>query len=158
MVTTSQTPFRFFASLSIIAITLIFTTSFVEIRFTKLRSNGRSTIPFNEFEFTPSGHLELNVSRISLSIPNADLSQVGFFFCTQDSCFHVLEQVIRREIRCPLNFDLIKRVFTFDKLQNADRYDMIFTVSDANQFTLVFANCVPNLKVSMKGRITAQSI
>ncbi|KAL6972160.1 hypothetical protein U1Q18_031848 [Sarracenia purpurea var. burkii] len=149
MATTSQTPLRFFGSLSIIATTLFFTTSFAEIRFTELRSDGRSTIPFDEFGFTPSGRLELNVSGISLSIPDGDLSQVGFFLCTRDSCFHVLEQVIRREIRCPLNSDVIKRVFTFDKLQNADRYDTIFTVSDANQFTLVFANCVPNLKVSM---------
>ncbi|KAL6972159.1 hypothetical protein U1Q18_031847 [Sarracenia purpurea var. burkii] len=152
MATTSQTPLRFFASLSIIATTLFFTTSFAEIRFKELRSDGRSTIPFDEFGFTPSGRLELNVSGTSLSIPDADLSQVGFLLCTRDSCFHVLEQVIRREIKCPLNSDLIKRVFTFDKLQNADRYDTIFTVSDANQFTLVFANCVPNLKVSMNVR------
>ncbi|XAR71587.1 hypothetical protein NMG60_11017929 [Bertholletia excelsa] len=139
-------------SLLFIAAALFFTTAVAEIRFTEIRSDDRSTIPFDQFGFTHSGLLELKVSEVSLMSDQnhkPDLSQVGFFLCTLDSWIHVLEQFTEGEIPCFLQSNLIKQVYTFDKLQNADRFDSRFNVSDANQFTLVFANCVPNLKVSM---------
>lgn len=58
---------------------------------------------------------------------------------------------MEREIPCSLNSNLIKPVFKFDNL-GGDRIDVSFEAHDANQYTLVFANCVPNLKVSMNVR------
>ncbi|KAA8533546.1 hypothetical protein F0562_031020 [Nyssa sinensis] len=135
--------------LLIVAAALFFTTTVAEIRSTEIRSNDRFAIPFDEFGFTHSGRLVLNVSQIYFSNPKTDLSQVGFFFCTRDSWLHVLEQIQERDIGCSLQSDLIKRLVTFDQLKGNDRYDTSFNVSDANQFTLVFGNCVPGLQISM---------
>ncbi|KAL8134733.1 hypothetical protein AgCh_009666 [Apium graveolens] len=125
-----------------------------EIRVSEIRSDNRLTIPFDEFGFTHSGRLDLNVSHIKLSnpqIPKPELSQVGFFLTTRESWLHVIDQLIQRDIPCSLNSNLIKPVFVFDNLVG-DRVDVSFQANDANQYTLVFANCVPNLKVSMNVR------
>lgn len=128
--------------------------SSAEIRVTQIRSDNRLTIPFDEFGFTHLGRLDLNVSHIQLSnpqIPKPELAQVGFFLTTRESWLHVIDQLIEREIACSLNSNLIKPVFKFDDL-DGDRIDVSFEANDANQYTLVFANCVPNLKVSMNVR------
>jgi hypothetical protein len=127
--------------------------SLAEIRFTSVRSDGRPVIPFDEFGFTHSGRLELNVSRISLSNPNLDLALVGFFLCTRESCMHVVQQLEDKELKCALLSDLVKPVYTFDRLK-ADKYvNTVFTETDADQYTLVFANCFGNeLTVSMDVR------
>ncbi|XP_058182331.1 protein CANDIDATE G-PROTEIN COUPLED RECEPTOR 7-like [Rhododendron vialii] len=131
---------------------LLSATALAKIGFMEIRSDGRSIIPFDQFGFTHTGHLLLNLSKLSISKvsdPKPDLSKVGFFLCTRDSWIHVLEQVANGDITCPFQSNLIKRVLTFDKLQALDRYDTSFDEPDANQFTLVFGNCVPDLKVSM---------
>ncbi|KAF7133048.1 hypothetical protein RHSIM_Rhsim09G0209100 [Rhododendron simsii] len=126
-------------------------TALAEIRFMEIRSDGRFIIPFDQFGFTHTGHLQLNLSKVSISKvsdPKPDLSRVGFFLCTRDSWIQVLEQVANRDISCPFETTLIKPVLTFDKFHQ-DHYDISFNELDANQFTLVFGNCVPDLKVSM---------
>ncbi|KAK1361141.1 Lung seven transmembrane receptor [Heracleum sosnowskyi] len=141
--------FPIFLFIFFIASSIPFTLG--EIRVTQIRSDNRLTIPFDEFGFTHSGRLDLNVSHIKLSnsqIPKSELSQVGFFLTTRESWLHVIDQLIEREITCSLNSNLIKPVFKFDNL-GGDRVDVSFEANDANQYTLVFANCVPNLKVSM---------
>ncbi|KAI8540533.1 hypothetical protein RHMOL_Rhmol09G0270500 [Rhododendron molle] len=131
---------------------LLSATALAEIRFMEIRSDARPIIPFDQFGFTHTGHLQLNLSKLSfskVSDPKPDFSKVGFFLCTRDSWIHVLEQVANRDIACPLESTLIKPVLTFDKLQTRDSYDTSFNEVDANQFTLLFGNCVPDLKVSM---------
>ncbi|KAF8412067.1 hypothetical protein HHK36_000020 [Tetracentron sinense] len=141
-------------NLMLIVFCLSFWVSVAEIRFSEVRSDDRSIIPFNEFGFTHTGRLELNVSHISLSNPNPDLdlSQAGFFLCTRDSWIHVLQQIQDSEITCALQSDLVKLVYTFDRLKGAKSFDTLFTETDANQFTLVFANCLQQLQVSMDVR------
>nr|GMC64691.1 protein GPR107-like [Ipomoea batatas] len=136
------------------AFALLFATAFAEIRSTQIRSDARSTIPFDEFGFTHSGRLNLSVTDFSFSAPKGQpdppLSQLGFFLCTLDAWMHVLEQFQSKEIQCTLESDLIRKVFTFDQIKSsAHEYSASIEVSEANQFTLVFANCVPNLEVSM---------
>ncbi|KAJ9148153.1 hypothetical protein P3X46_030237 [Hevea brasiliensis] len=137
--------FSFFAS-------LLFSLCFAEIRYSDIRSDDRPIIPFDEFGFTHKGQLELNVSNIQLSNqnPDLDLSKVGFFLCTRDSWLHVLQQIEDGEITCALQSDLIKHVFTFNKLQKGQgKFSVLFPENDADQYTLVFANCLNSLKVSM---------
>ncbi|KAK9197580.1 hypothetical protein WN944_012763 [Citrus x changshan-huyou] len=128
--------------------------SSAEIRFNEIRNDNRPIIPFDEFGFTHRGRLELNVSKISLSKSNPDLdfSKVGFFLCTRDSWLHVLQQLEDGEITCALQSDLIKHVFTFNNLNSKSEYDTIYSENDADQYTLVFANCLQQLKVSMDVR------
>ncbi|XP_049410178.1 protein CANDIDATE G-PROTEIN COUPLED RECEPTOR 7-like [Solanum stenotomum] len=133
-----------------ITITLLIAVAVAEIRSTQIRSDSRSTIPFDEFGYTHIGRLNLTATDISFSNQKTPLSQLGFFLCTLDAWVHVLEQLQEGEIHCPLESNLIKKVFTFDQLQpSAREFSTSFIVSDANQFTLAFANCMPNLKVSM---------
>ncbi|KAJ6826263.1 putative protein GPR107 [Iris pallida] len=145
--------------LALVSVLLLATPSSAEIRSMEIRSDGRTIIPFDEFGFTHTGVLELNVSGISLSDPNPDLdlSQLGFFLCTRDAWVHVLSQIQSLDITCTLQSDLIKLVFTLDRLpssasspsvRSAD-FSTVFNVSDPNQYTLLFANCLPQLKISM---------
>lgn len=128
--------------------------SSAEIRFNEIRNDNRPIIPFDEFGFTHRGRLELNVSKISLSKSNPDLdfSKVGFFLCTRDSWLHVLQQLEDGEITCALQSDLIKHVFTFNNLNGKSEFNTIYSENDADQYTLVFANCLQQLKVSMDVR------
>ncbi|XP_077245591.1 protein CANDIDATE G-PROTEIN COUPLED RECEPTOR 7-like [Tasmannia lanceolata] len=134
-----------------LSLLLSFPFSSAEIRFSEIRSDGRSIIPFDEFGFTPTGRLELNVSHISLSnpSPDLDLSQMGFFLSTRDSWIHVLNQIQDLDITCVLQSDLIKVVYTFNNLAGNSSFNSLFKEPDAGQFTLVFANCLPQIQVSM---------
>jgi hypothetical protein len=127
--------------------------SLAEIRVTDVRSDNRPIIPFDEFGFTHRGRLELNVSGISLSNPKLELNRVGFFLCTRDSWMHVLQQLEDGEVACALLSDLVKPVYTFDALKAAKEFNTVFQENDADQYTLVFANCFASeLKVSMDVR------
>lgn len=124
--------------------------SLAEIRFTGVRSDNRPIIPFDEFGFTHRGRLELNVSGISLSKSNLELNKVGFFLCTRDSWMHVLQQLEDGEVGCALLSDLVKQVYTFDALKAKKEFNTVFNETDADQYTLVFANCFNrDLTVSM---------
>lgn len=139
-----------------LSIVLIFAfTSFLasaEIRSSEIRSDDRPIIPFDEFGFNHAGRLELNVSRISLSNsnPDLDLSKVGFFLCTRDAWVHVIQQLEEGEVSCALQSDLVKPVFTFNKLKGDKKsFETVYSENDADQYTLVFANCLNQVKVSM---------
>ncbi|XP_009624831.1 protein CANDIDATE G-PROTEIN COUPLED RECEPTOR 7-like [Nicotiana tomentosiformis] len=142
------------SSLFSIVFTALIATVLAEIRSTQIRSDSRPTIPFDEFGFTHFGRLNLTITDISFSNPKSGPepvpSELGFFLVTNEAWQHVLEQLQDGEIQCTLHSNLVKRVFTFDKLQpSARQFTTSFSVSDANQFTLVFANCMPNLVISM---------
>ncbi|KAL0313172.1 UNVERIFIED_CONTAM: protein CANDIDATE G-PROTEIN COUPLED RECEPTOR 7 [Sesamum radiatum] len=128
-----------------------------EIRYSEIRSDDRTIIPFDEFGFTHRGQLELNVTQLALSGPAphpSTLSKVGFFLCTRDAWIHVLQQIEDSEINCALGSDAVQKVFTFDRLPNptTSEFNFLYPETDANQYTLVFANCLPQLKVSMNVR------
>lgn len=125
-----------------------------EVRLTEIRHDDRAIIPFDEFGFTHKGRLELNVSRISFSnrLPNSELSKVGFFLCTREAWLHVFQQLEDGEIQCALDSDMIKPVYTFKAGDAAKGFGTLFSEADADQFILLFANCVPQLKVSMNVR------
>ncbi|KAF8401954.1 hypothetical protein HHK36_012905 [Tetracentron sinense] len=141
----------------LIFFTLSFSLSLAEFRSSNIRSDDRRIIHLDEFRFTHTGRLELNVSQISLSnrrVPDLDLdlSQVGFILSSRDSWIHVLEQIQDWEITCPLQSRLVKLVYTLDRLKGAKNFDTLFTETDPNQFMLVFANCLGRLQVSMDVR------
>uniref|UniRef100_A0A803L5C6 Uncharacterized protein n=1 Tax=Chenopodium quinoa TaxID=63459 RepID=A0A803L5C6_CHEQI len=134
----------------------LFSLSSAEIRSTKIKSDNRPIIPIDEFGFTHTGRLELNVTGITLSNNNnnLDFSKVGFFLCTRDSWLHVLEQLEESDISCALDSNLVKKVYTFNSLTpNSNSFGSLFVETDSDQYTLVFANCYPeNLLVSMNIR------
>ncbi|XP_074319009.1 protein CANDIDATE G-PROTEIN COUPLED RECEPTOR 7-like [Silene latifolia] len=134
-----------------------------ETRLTTLRSDSRPIIPLDEFGFTHSGNLELNGTLLSLHLhnptnpnPNSnpdsnDLSLVGFFLCTAESWARVLDQIAVNDIVCPLQSDVVLPVFSFDRLNNGGltEFNLSVPIHNPNLFSLVFANCIPNLRISM---------
>ncbi|WOK95200.1 protein GPR107-like [Canna indica] len=142
-----------------------------EIREMEVQSDARSIIPFDEFGFTRWGGLELNVTGIAFSSSSSseaaddlDLSQLGFFLSTRDAWLHVLQQLQDLDITCALQSDLVHVVYSFDRLSpppnpsgvpvaRATSFRFAVNLTDSpGQFTLVFANCLPTLRVSMDVR------
>ncbi|XP_027101548.2 protein CANDIDATE G-PROTEIN COUPLED RECEPTOR 7-like [Coffea arabica] len=124
-----------------------------EIRSSEIRNDARGIIPLDEFGFTHRGRLDLKVSSISLSSDpsSLDFSRLGFFLCTRDAWFHVLHQIDDSQITCALQSDAVDLVFTFDSLPNPPiSFSKPHNISIPDQYSLVFASCLPNLRVSMK--------
>ncbi|KAK1430671.1 hypothetical protein QVD17_13592 [Tagetes erecta] len=149
------------ASTTAIIIFLILTiisTTTAEIRFTKIQSDPRPIIPFDEFGFTHTGILELNITNLQFSSPNPDLTKLGFFLCTRDSWLHVLQQIEDGEITCALQSNFITQVLNFNSINNKQQqqqpfsFNHFFPHSVSDQFTLVFANCIPQVKITMDVR------
>ncbi|KAE8655182.1 Endoglucanase 1 [Hibiscus syriacus] len=125
-----------------------------EIRLTEIQQDDRPIIPFDEFGFTHTGHLELNVTGIQLSNlnPDLDMTKVGFFLCTRDAWMQVLLQLEDGYINCALDSDFVKLVFEFKSLKGKSSFNTVYQENNADQYTLVFANCLNHVKVSMNVR------
>ncbi|KAK8587293.1 hypothetical protein V6N13_086287 [Hibiscus sabdariffa] len=125
-----------------------------EIRFTEIGSDDRPIITFDEFGFTHTGRLELNVSQVTLSIknPRLNLAKVGFFLCTRDAWERVFQQLVDGEITCALESDHVKFVTDFKFLKGKSSFDTVFRVNEPDRYTLVLANCLWRVKVSMNVR------
>ncbi|KAK8480082.1 hypothetical protein V6N13_070396 [Hibiscus sabdariffa] len=136
------------------SISLSVAFAFAEIRFTKIKSDGRPAIAIDVFLFIDTGRLELNVSHVTLcnKNPNLDLAKLGFFICREAAWDHVLQQLTEGEVTCALDFDLVKLVFNFRSLNGKSSFDADFQVDNANQYTLALANCLDGGKVSMNVR------
>ncbi|KAG1359138.1 protein GPR107 [Cocos nucifera] len=154
-----------------VALLASFRPSAAEIRVTRVQSDGRSIIPFDEFGFTHNGVLELNVYGISLSdSANLNLAQLGFFLSTRDAWIHVLQQLQGHEITCPLDSSVVRRVYSLDRLNNPNPnpsglsiprstfFHTVYSQFDPGQYTLVFANCLPGLRISMTVRSTMYNL
>ncbi|KAH1114627.1 hypothetical protein J1N35_008005 [Gossypium stocksii] len=141
--------------LSFLLVSLFVSFCYAEIRLTEIRHDDRPIIPFDEFGFTHTGRLELNVSNIALSNqnPDLDMSKVGFFLCTRDAWMQVLLQIEDGYINCALNSDFVKLVFEFKQLKGkSNSFTTVYQENTADQYTLVFANCLSHVKVSMDVR------
>nr|GLL27488.1 protein GPR107-like [Ipomoea trifida] len=124
-----------------------------EIDDRNVRSDNKPVILFDEFGFTHRGRLQLNVSQISFDGPhNLDLTRLGFFLCTPESWMQILQQIDDGEINCVLKSGYAKVVFSFDNLHGNSSFDKLYVVSDAGQYSLIFANCLPQLAISMDVR------
>ncbi|XP_030540153.1 protein CANDIDATE G-PROTEIN COUPLED RECEPTOR 7 [Rhodamnia argentea] len=132
---------------------LLASAAVAEIQFSEIRSDDRPIIPLDDFGFTHRGWLELNVSGIALSKAGLELGNLGFFLCTRDSWLNVLKELEEEDITCALQSSHVKHVFTFEKLGQRTSFDVEFDQEDANQYTLIFANCLQQqLRVSMDVR------
>ncbi|KAM7278246.1 hypothetical protein ACFE04_005380 [Oxalis oulophora] len=137
------------------AVLCLITLTTAEIRHSNIHSDSRPIIALDQFGFTHTGRLELNATGIVISNPNPDLdlSKVGFFLSTRDAWFHVLQQLEDGEISCALQSDLIKRVFTFNSLKGKeDSFTTLYNENNADQYSLVFANCLSDVSISMNVR------
>ncbi|XAR52157.1 hypothetical protein NMG60_11020080 [Bertholletia excelsa] len=139
-------------SVLLIACAVFFSGTVAEIRFTKIRCSGRSAIPIDDFGFTDTGFLELNVSQVSYSSEVFQLPKVGFFLCTLGSWDNINEEINKGNITCPLDSTYVVKIFTFEEIQKENPYEKRFNVIHANQFSLFFSNCNENVEVSVDVR------
>ncbi|XP_062074698.1 protein CANDIDATE G-PROTEIN COUPLED RECEPTOR 7-like [Humulus lupulus] len=140
----------------LLSITMAFSLCFAEIRFSEIRNEARPIVPLDEFGFTHKGRLELDVSKISISSKNSEpkFANVGFFLCTRESWNHVFQQLEDGEADCALRSDMVKKVLTFTSLKTptGGKLKIVYNETDADQYTLLFANCNPGSTVSMNVR------
>lgn len=66
----------------------------------------------------------------------------------------MLQQIEDAEITCALQSESIKKIFVFNQLPKptSASFNLLYSESNADQYTLVFANCLPQVKVSMNVR------
>lgn len=66
----------------------------------------------------------------------------------------MVQQLEDTEIDCALNSDMVKKVLTFTSLKTltGGKIDHVYNETDADQYTLLFANCNSGTKVSMDVR------
>ena len=123
-----------------------------ESRHSEIRSDYHFIIPFEEFGFTHRGLLEIYVKDSSykaIKENDIDLESMGFFLSARDVWLHVLQDLEHGEICCVLKSKFITPLLTFEDLENSFPFNKTFKELEANQFTLVFVNCIRDVVVSM---------
>ncbi|GMN31274.1 hypothetical protein TIFTF001_003190 [Ficus carica] len=131
---------------------------FSESRLFRFQDDIRPLIPLDEFGFTSPGGLELVLSHFSFSFsppihPHPDLSQVGFFLWPRQSLTHLIRQFDNRQIECPLRTDIVKKsALTFHDFvgRSSNSFTMFRSIDVDEHYTLLFANCVEGMKISME--------
>lgn len=64
----------------------------------------------------------------------------------------ILQQIDDAEITCVLKSQYAKVVFLFDSLHGNSSFNKLYVEPDAGQYSLIFANCLPQLLISMDVR------
>ncbi|GLU00319.1 hypothetical protein SLE2022_176960 [Rubroshorea leprosula] len=128
----------------------LFVSLFVaEIRFSEIRFDNLPIIPFDKFRFTHTGHLKLNVSNIDLSNQKPQSFQGWVLFLHQRCMAAHAPTTPRERYLVALQSDLVKSVFTFNSLNGKKSFHKLYQENDADQYTLVFADYLSEVKVSM---------
>ncbi|TKY53700.1 GPR107 protein [Spatholobus suberectus] len=69
------------------------------------------------------------------------------------------QQLEGGEIRCTLQFDLVKSIYTFNSFNNKDLFNMLYNKTDVDQYNLIFTNChLQQLKVTMDVKSTMYNL
>lgn len=127
-----------------------------EIKKLKIRSDNRPMILFERFGFTHTGQASISVSSVSVisSLATPDPSGLGFFLLSEESLIQVLIELQQNPNFCVLESNYIQRLFTFRDLSPPPNssFDRAYPVTSPNEYSLFFANCAPESKVSMDVR------
>lgn len=127
-----------------------------EIKTLTITSDSRTMILFERFGFTHTGHATITVSSVSvvstLSTPNP--TRLGFFLLSEESLIQVLLELQQSNAFCVLDSRFITRLFNFRELSPppASSHNYSYPVTSPNEYSLCFANCAPESKVSMDVR------
>ncbi|KAL3531862.1 hypothetical protein ACH5RR_005383 [Cinchona calisaya] len=138
-----------------ILIVLIPSTT-AEIKTLKITSDARPMILFERFGFTHTGQASIAVSSVSVvsSISSPDPSRLGFFLLREESIVQVLLEFQQSRSFCVLDSRFITPLFSFRDLSPppASSFNHSYPVNSPNEYSLFFANCAPESKVSMNVR------
>ncbi|GAA0141922.1 G-protein coupled receptor [Lithospermum erythrorhizon] len=113
-------------------------------------------ILFERFGFTHTGHVTITVSSVSvistLTTPNP--KNLGFFLLSQQSLVQILIELQQNPNSCVLDSNFIKFLFNFQSLSPppSSFFNYSYPISAPDEYSLFFANCEPQSKVSMDVR------
>ncbi|KAL0017050.1 hypothetical protein SO802_004119 [Lithocarpus litseifolius] len=145
----TKSPFIF---LSILFLSLFLYPSSAEIKSLSIISDSRPMILFEKFGFTHTGHVTIFVSFFSPH-SGTDPSQLDFFLLSEESLLQVLLEIQQNPQFCVLKSHYIFLLFTFRDLSPPpNSFNCSYPVSSPNEYSLFFANCVPESTVSMAVR------
>ncbi|KAJ6750078.1 hypothetical protein OIU85_000684 [Salix viminalis] len=112
-------------------------------------------ILFQKFGFTPTGHVTISVHSVSvassLNAPNPVSSRLGFFLLSEESLLQVILEIQENPYFCVLDSHYILSLFTFHDLSPPplSSFNQSYAVTAPNEYSLFFANCEPETRVSM---------
>ncbi|KAK4377672.1 hypothetical protein RND71_003968 [Anisodus tanguticus] len=131
-----------------------FTTA--EIKKLKISSDPRAMILFERFGFTHTGQVAITISSVSVisTLVTPDPSRLGFFLLSEEALIQVLLELQQNPTFCVLDSKFINLLFTFRDLSPPPNssFNQSYPVTSPNEYSLFFANCAPESKVSMDVR------
>ncbi|GAV64985.1 Lung_7-TM_R domain-containing protein [Cephalotus follicularis] len=148
----TKTPFQLLLLLLILS---FLSLTSAEIKTLTISADSRPMILFEKFGFTHTGHVSISVSSVSVSFsmnaPNPDPSRLGFFLLSEESLLQVLREIQENPHFCVLDSHYIQHLFTFRELSPPplSLFKQTYPVSTPNEYSLFFANCAPETRVSM---------
>lgn len=133
------------------------------IRELSIEGDSRSLIMLGQFGYKRNGQLEIEVSDVKFSypkdvpLPSDYLTYMGFFLTTADDWVKVSLERERKTVKCVLQSNSVRKLFTLHELGSASRLSNFnFSSIEENRYTLMFANCLEEMgvpvTVSMKVR------
>ncbi|CAI5469640.1 unnamed protein product [Closterium sp. Yama58-4] len=127
-----------------------------EISDALLEADKRAIVLFDTFGFESNGHVDMNVSSVEVLVPEnaaaADKTLMGFFLTTAED-----ELELQNDFQaghCVLANSHVHRLFTLQDVvsqqQGPDKpFTFHYSVPDAKEYSLFFANCQPHARVSL---------
>uniref|UniRef100_A0A7N0RHJ4 Uncharacterized protein n=1 Tax=Kalanchoe fedtschenkoi TaxID=63787 RepID=A0A7N0RHJ4_KALFE len=133
------------------ALLLLISAASAEIKTLTITSDNRPMILFERFGFTHTGHVSVALSSVSVSSPTADPSRLGFFLLSESAFIQTLNDIRQSPTSCLLDAPHVLKLFTFRDLSPPPHYSLnrSYPVTLPNEYSLFFANCVPETAVSM---------
>ncbi|CAL4953777.1 unnamed protein product [Urochloa decumbens] len=140
-----------------------------EIKQESFRDDDRSSILFEKFGFGPHGMVSVSVSgaKVSSALAKPDPSQLGFFLLSDEALFEAIyEQPPTTDLNpnpesspnCVLSSPYVIPLFTFADLDSKGHYNKTFPITHPDEYSLFFASCAPETKVTMEVRTDMYNI
>lgn len=129
-----------------------------------IKEDSRDLIVLEQFVYTLSGQLEIELSNVELRKGDVDLhpnfrTLLGFFIATEDDWVQVTHEIEQKSIACPLESRSLHTLFKFNEFDdNTHRFFHTYPAPGANRYTLMFANCQQGLSVSMTVRTSMYNV
>ncbi|OWM71658.1 protein CANDIDATE G-PROTEIN COUPLED RECEPTOR 7-like [Punica granatum] len=126
-----------------------------EIKDVRIADDPRFMILFERFGFRSDGRVIVYVENISYKsnrpYPSSPLdpSRMGFFLVRDRLFPHVVNNQGHMDHLCALSSEYVKPMFRFSDLTIGSTYNSTVVISNPDEYNLVFANCLPDYKVSM---------
>lgn len=143
---------------AVVVLVLLSTLTVAEIKSFTISNDSRPVILLEKFGISEFGHVTVSVSSFSVSSssssPIPDSSKLGFFVLSEESLPQVLLELQQNLSFCVLDSHYILHLFTFIDLSPPPRsqFNRSYQITSPNDYSLFFANCVPETRVSMKVR------